>query len=52
MSNDLKFEIKVGQLDRAVKSLEIYKAKGWNVMIESTEKLIKKLEMEIDKLDE
>jgi len=51
MSNDLKFELKLKQLDDAVKRLEQYKAKGWTVMIESVEAQIAKLEAELDKLE-
>jgi len=52
MSNDLKFELKLRQLDDAVKRLEIYKAKGWNIMVRDIQIQIIKLEVELDKLGE
>jgi len=51
MSNDLKFELKLRQLDDAVKRLEIYKAKGWNSMVRDVQILIVKLEVELDKME-
>ena len=51
MSNDLKFELKLKQLDDAVKRLEQYKAKGWNIMVRDIQVLIVKLETELDKLE-
>jgi hypothetical protein len=51
MSNDLKFEVKLRQLDDAVKRLEQYKAKGWDVMVRDVQVLITKLEAELDKLE-
>jgi hypothetical protein len=51
MSNDLKFELKLKQLDDAVKRLEQYKAKGWDIMVRDIQVLIVKLETELDKLE-
>ena len=51
MSNDLKFELKLKQLDNAVKRLEQYKAKGWNSMVRDVQVLITKLEAELDKME-
>jgi len=51
MSNDLKFELKLKQLEDAIERLEKFQAKGWKVMIESTKKQIAKLEAEIDMLE-
>ena len=51
MSDDLKFELKLQQLDDAINRLELFKARGWDVMVESTKKQIEKLEAEIDKLN-
>jgi hypothetical protein len=50
MSNDLKFELKLKQLEDAVERLEQYKAKGWTVMIESVEAQIVKLEKQLDEI--
>jgi hypothetical protein len=51
MNADLKFELKLKQLEEATERLEQYQAKGWSIMVESTKKLIAKLELEIDKLE-
>jgi hypothetical protein len=51
MNNDLKFELKLQQLEDAIERLEQFQAKGWIVMVESTKKQIAKLEAEIDALE-
>ena len=51
MNNDLKFELKLRQLEAAVERLEKYKAKGWNVMVREVQVLIAKLEAELDKME-
>ena len=50
MNNNLKFELKLKQLDEAVKRLEKLKAKGWKDLIESTEYQIAKLERELSEI--
>jgi hypothetical protein len=51
MNPELKFELKLKQLEMAINRLEIYKAKGWKSMIESVTAQIVKLEKEIDELE-
>ena len=51
MSNDLKFELKVQQIEDAMNRLERYKALGWGEMIKTSEALIDKLVKELDKLE-
>ena len=50
MSNDLKFEMKLKQIDDAVKRLEYYKYKGWTVMVESVEAQIAKLRKQLNEI--
>jgi hypothetical protein len=52
MNNDLKFELKVQQIEDAMNRLERYKALGWEIQIKSSEAMIDKLIKELDKLDQ
>ena len=52
MNNDLKFELKLQQLEDAIERLEKFKARGWEIQIKSTQAQIAKLEAEIDALEE
>jgi hypothetical protein len=51
MNNDLKFELKLKQLETAYERLEQYQARGWDVMAAAVKLAIAKLEAEIDLIE-
>ena len=51
MNNNLKFELKLKQLEDAYERLEKYQARGWDVMVAAVKLAIAKLEAEIDLIE-
>ena len=52
MNVEFKIELKLKQMEMAIRRLEQYKFKGWASMIKDCEENIAKLEKEIDMLEE
>jgi hypothetical protein len=52
MNNDLKFRIKLNQLEDALKRLNYYKARGWEIQAKDTQAQIDKLSKELDDWDQ
>jgi hypothetical protein len=52
MNSDLKFELKLKQLEDAIERLEKFKARGWEIQVKSTQIQIDKLSKELDEWDQ
>ena len=51
MNNNLKFELKLKQLEDAYERLEKYQSRGWDVMSAAVKLAIAKIEAEIDLIE-